>query len=144
LHKDYDATHLHRISQTEWLADKLKIRSDEQLPPLADDAILRVGIKIVGVYILANAIPGLVKAVSEASAHGLWTGRLTAIETKIIPAVLQVALALFLAIRTERVLGLLAKGEKAQGKKIVIGSLVILAILILLGRGLAIHPWLQP
>lgn len=131
------------LARTEWLADKLKIHSDDQLPVLSDDTVLRAGIKVVAVYILANAIPGLVKAISEASAYGLWEGRLTAIWTKIIPSVLQVAFALFLAIRTERVLSLLAKGEEAQGKKIIIGGLVILALLILLGRGLSIHPWLQ-
>ena len=131
------------LARTEWLADKLKIHSDDQLPAMSDDTVLRAGIKVVGVYILASAIPGLVKAISEASAYGLWEGRLTAIWTKIIPSVLRVALALFLAIRTERVLSLLTKGEKAQGKKIIVGGLVILALLILLGRGLTIHPWLQ-
>lgn len=131
------------LARTEWIADKLKVESDHQLPALSDDVVLRAGIKVVGVYILANAIPGLVKAVSEASAYGLWDGHLTAIWTKIIPSVLQVALALLLAIRTDRVLSLLAKGEKAQGKRIIIGGLVVLAILILLGRGLMIHPWLQ-
>lgn len=131
------------LVRTEWLADKLKIHSDDQLPALSDDTVLRAGIKVVGVYILANAVPGLVKAISEASVYGLWEGRLTAIWTKIIPSVLQIALALLLALRTERVLSLLAKGEKAQGKKIIAGGLVLLALLILLGRGLTIHPWLQ-
>jgi len=131
------------LARTEWLADKLKIHADDELPALSDDVVLRAGIKLVGVYILANAIPGLIKAISEASAYGLWEGRLTAIWTKIIPSVLQVALGLFLAIRTERILSLLAKGEKAQGKKVIICSLLILAVLILLGRGLTIHPWLH-
>ena len=131
------------LARTEWLADKLKIHADDELPALSDDVVLRAGIKLVGVYILANAIPGLIKAISEASAYGLWEGRLTAIWTKITPSVLQVALGLFLAIRTERILSLLAKGEKAQGKKVIICSLLILAVLILLGRGLTIHPWLH-
>ena len=131
------------LARTEWIADKLKIKVDDQLPVLSDDVVLQAGIKVVGVYILANAIPGLVKAISEASAYGLWDGHLTTLWTKIIPSVLQVALALFLAIRTKHVLSLLAKGEKAQGKKVIIGGLLILAVLILLGRGLTIHPWLQ-
>ncbi|MDY0148968.1 MAG: hypothetical protein RBT03_02645 [Kiritimatiellia bacterium] len=130
------------LARTEWMADTLKIEAHDPLPVLSDAIVLQAGIKVVGVYILAKAIPGLVKAISEASAYGLWEGRLTAIWTTIIPSVLQVALALFLAIRTEQVLSLLAKGEKAQGKKVVIVSLLILAVLILLGRGLTIHPWL--
>ncbi|MBM4147597.1 MAG: hypothetical protein FJ224_00925 [Lentisphaerae bacterium] len=131
------------LTRTEWLADKLKIRADDPLPALSDDVVLRAGVKLVGVYILANAIPGLVKAIAEASAYGLWEGRLAAIWIRIAPSVLQVGLALFLAVRTGSLLRLLAMGEKTQGRKIIIGGVVTVAILLLLGRGLTIHPWLQ-
>ena len=121
------------LTRTQWIADKLRIEADDQLPVLSDDVVLNAGIKVVGVYILAGAIPGLIKSVSEASAWGLWDGRLTAIWTKILPSVLQVALALLLTIRTNFVLNLLAKGEKTQGKRIVIGGFILLAFLLVLG-----------
>lgn len=132
------------LARTEWIADKLKIQSNEPLPALSDDVVLQAGIKVVGVYILANAIPGLARSIAEVCAYGLWEGQLMGIWTKIIPSALKIALALLLAIRTDRVVNLLAKGEKTQGKQIIIGGLVLLALLMLLGRGLTIHPWLQP
>ena len=36
------------LFKTEWLADKIKVESDNELPSLSQDVVLNVGVKIIG------------------------------------------------------------------------------------------------
>ena len=51
---------------------------------------------------------------------------------------------MLLAVRTNLVLSLVARGENTHVKNITVGGLVLLGVLILIGRAVAVHPWLQP
>lgn len=132
------------LVRTEKLADLLKIPTDDPLPMLSDDVVLRAGMKLTGVYMVANSIPGLVSAICEVGAYGTYLGPFAPILTKVLPAALRLALGLLLAIRTGFVMDRLATGEKVSGKRIVIGGLVLLVLFLLLARGLNNHPWLRP
>ena len=61
--------------------------------------------------------------------------------TSVLPPVLKLALGLLLAIRPRLVLRLLARAEKTQGKRIIIGSFAILVLLLVVGRGISRYPW---
>lgn len=129
------------LVRTEWLANKLKIQADDQLPTLSDDTILHAGIKVVGIYILVNAIPILMQTVFLATTQDMRGYSFSPAWTNVISSVLQVILALPLIIRTHDVIRLIAKGENTQGKRIIVVGLALLAVVIFLARGLAAHPW---
>jgi len=131
------------IARTEWLADRLQIEDDGRPIVLSDDRILDAGIKVLGVYIFVQATPGLIQAVCSASSSGLWVGNVTSIWTMIVPAVLRVFLALLLTIRTSAVLRLFARAERLGNKTLILGGCVILAMLVVVGRSVALHPWLE-
>lgn len=131
------------LVRTEWLADKLKIPADDPLPSLSDDVVLHAGIKVVGVYIIATGVPALARAVADAAVSSAWQSHLTVSLSRIVPAVLKVVLAVLLTIRTEFVLRVISKGEKTHGRKILVGGFVLLILVVLLTRGLAMHPWLR-
>ena len=125
------------LFRTEWLADKFKIPDEANPGGLAKDTIILIGTILIGLHVTVKAAPALVSACFRSGGYGPW------VLSSILSPALRLAFGLLLAIRPQLVLRLLAKGEKAQGKKLIIGGLVILALLILLGRGVTVHPWLQ-
>jgi MFS family permease len=128
------------LARTTWLADKLKIPKDDDLPALSKDALLNAGIKLIGIYVLAKAIPSLVQGIATASAYrGLWDRAPSVIWTTILPPVLQVIVGLLLTIRTSFVVRIMERGEQARGARILIGGIGILAVLLLFARGLAMN-----
>ena len=129
------------LVKTTWLADKLKIPADAPLPAVSDDAVLRVGVKLIGIYFLARAIPEIVGGTVSVNSYGYMAGGIPAVWIKLVPVALTLVIALLLTIRTDSVLGLIHRGEKVGGKRIVMISVVILAILMLLGRGLSMRQW---
>lgn len=53
------------LFRTEWLATKIKLEKDSDLPHRPElNTLLNLGIILVGLYILASAIPGLGKSAS--------------------------------------------------------------------------------
>lgn len=131
------------LARTDWLAGRLNIQTDDQFPVVSDDVVLKAGIKIVGVYILVHAIPSLVKSVADSSSLALEGGWFRAIMSNILSPLLRAVISLLLLIRTEMVLSLIARGEKADGKRILTGGLALLALLILLVLALTTNPYLQ-
>jgi len=123
------------LFRTTWLADKLKIPEERESDGLAKDTILLTGVMFIGLYVTVKAAPTLVSACFRPAYYGGW------FFSSVLSPVLKLALGLLLAIRPRLVLSLLAKGEKTHGKRIIIGSLVILALLLVVGRGIARHPW---
>ncbi len=126
------------LFRTTWLADKLKLPETEETGTLAKDSILLIGVTLIGVYITVNAAPALVASCFRPSFFGGWT-----ISSVLLPA-LRLAFGLLLAIRPRLVLRLLDQGEKIQGKRIIIGGLVALALLIVAARGLSKHQICRP
>ncbi|PIV17840.1 MAG: hypothetical protein COZ15_05775 [Elusimicrobia bacterium CG_4_10_14_3_um_filter_49_12_50_7] len=47
------------IIKTEWLADKFNINENDNLPFFDNDGVLKIGSKLMGIYIAILAIPGL-------------------------------------------------------------------------------------
>ncbi len=129
------------LIKTEWLADKLGINEDDLLPALTVNVAVRVGFKLIGIYIFLVAMPRIFNVIFRAGSYG-WMGGLTKhIWTGALPAVVQVVLALFLMIRTDRVLRVIEKGEKTQGKHIVVVGLLVFALLVFVGFGVAKTKW---
>ena len=119
------------LFKAEWLADKLKIKSDDELPAVSHDVLLNAGVKLIGLYILAGAIPSLSRAIFEADTCGLWGGSSTVLLIQVIPAIIKVLLGFLFAIRTEFVLNLVSKGERAKTKRIVVGGVALLIVAFL-------------
>ena len=48
------------LFRTEWLADKLKLPEHDDHPPLSADAILHVGARLLGLFVIIQTVPILV------------------------------------------------------------------------------------
>jgi hypothetical protein len=48
------------LFRTDWLADKLKVPEQEAQAPLSADAILHVGARLLGLFVIIQAVPVLV------------------------------------------------------------------------------------
>ena len=129
------------LARTEWLADRLGIEADSAPVTLSKDVVLQAGMKLIGVYFLTRALPSLVRGVMQVSRVGDWGGSASALWTTTLPTVLQIVLALLLLIRTRWILGVIAKGEAASGKRIAVGGIVILGVLLLLGHMVYRNRW---
>ncbi len=129
------------LLKTEWLADKLGIKEDDSLPEISTDVILRVGFQLVGLYMFLVSLPKIFGVIFQVGSYS-WMGGMTKhIWSSALPAVLQVVLSLFLLIRTDMILKLIKKGEKAPGKNIFIGGCIILVVLTFIGVGVAKTKW---
>lgn len=98
------------LARTEWLADKLKLHDDGKVEGLDKHPVLLVGVKLIGVYVTVYAIPSLAKALlasrpilEDQAGRQLWN--------RIVPAALQLGLGLLLAMKSEKVVELMAKRD---------------------------------
>jgi len=98
------------LARTEWLADKLKVQDEAEIEGLDKHPVLLVGVKLIGVYVAVHAIPSLARSLLDA--RHLWEGQSGLhLWNKIIPAALQLGLGLFLALKSEKVVQLMARRE---------------------------------
>lgn len=112
------------LFRTQWLADKLRIQEEAEPKRLRGIMLLRVGIKLIGLFLVVSAIPDAVRASfdwiwSVASLGNLrnfvrvfWLESTSGIWTRVLPALLQLGLGLFLSLRTEMVLSWITAGNK--------------------------------
>jgi hypothetical protein len=102
------------IFRTRWIADRLRIKDESDIAGLDKYPLLSVGIKLIGVYITAHAIPGLVKLLLETPA--IWQGNIQLhVWYKMIPIILEVLIGLFLALKSNIVIKIVTrKNEKAE------------------------------
>jgi hypothetical protein len=99
------------LARTEWLAGRLRILDDAEIEGLDKHPVLLVGVKLIGVYVTVYAIPSLARALLDA--QRLWQGQIgLQVWNRIIPAALQVALGLFLALRSEKVVEVMTKKQE--------------------------------
>lgn len=113
---------------TDGLARILGIKENQDSDKLPINHILQAGVKLIGVYLVALAIPELFKSLSEwiftVRQYSSSTGALYAqmfrtvaaqgFFSSIIPTLLKLALGIFLAVRTSAVIRLIAKDQKAE------------------------------
>jgi hypothetical protein len=122
------------LLRADWIADKIGIQSNEQNLLFSDEVILLCGIKVVGLYLLSNSIPSLITSTIDSSIYSRWSAGSVPLFVHSLPSVVKIVVALLFVIRTQFVLHLVAKGEKADGKRILIWGLVLLVLLVGLGR----------
>ena len=115
---------------TDGLARILGIKENQDSDELPINLILQAGVKLIGVYFVALAIPELFKSLSEwiftVRQYSSSTGndslyaqmfRTVAAQgffSSIIPTLLKLALGIFLAVRTSTVIRQIAKDQKAE------------------------------
>jgi hypothetical protein len=122
------------IKKTDWLANKLGLpdscASGEVVVKEGD--LLRTGVKLIGVYILAYAIPAFVRTMFG---YGLFSGGKIGTDfwTNIIPSALQLFLGAFLAIRSERLIAFISTAEQTAPRRIFLTSLGFFVLVLLLG-----------
>jgi len=129
------------ILKTDWLADKLGVKDDDVFPSIANDVVLLSGFKLIGVYVFLNALPAVFTAVFRVGSYSMAGGLSKYIWTGALPAVIQIILSMFLLVRTESVLNFLKKGEKVHSKYIFSGTILVLALLVLVGSTIAKTKW---
>jgi hypothetical protein len=103
------------LFRTEQVADFLRVGPDEPFPAFRRDVLLNVGVKMIGLYLAAEAIPSLARWLFEAryfaqrrpNFHITWTG------------ILQPALALVVGIvliaKTRQIVALIARDDETPG-----------------------------
>lgn len=123
------------LCRSTWLADKLRIPEKPECDTISKDTILLSGTVLIGLYLVVHSLPALVSTSLQATQYGSW------FVSGIIRPVAKLALGLLLALKPQVVMSLLARGEKIHGKRIVIGSILILVALVVVGHGIANHPW---
>lgn len=121
------------VFRTAWLADKLSLRDEETSGITSEGYMYRTGLKLIGVYITANAIPALAKTVLTQSLLIYCLPTVDYID-HILPPVLELAVGVFIVIRTDRLLDLIAKLEKCSTRNVLLLGLGILAGMIVIGH----------
>ena len=121
------------LCRTERLADFLAIPKDgDEKPELTRDDLFRVGIKLLGLSVLATAIPGVVRAFATAGSNGVWSGNYSMIWSQILPSMLSLVIAIMLTLRTSLIIDTLARWECLPGKRLAKGGVFALLLLVLL------------
>lgn len=124
------------LFRTAWLADKLGLPEEQEPKELARDTILLAGTVLLGFFTIIQSGPQIVSACFfQPVGYGRWFWSST------VPHMLKLALGVLFVLRPHLVLGLIAKAEKTDGKRLCVGGLVLLVFLLLAGRGVANHPW---
>ncbi len=100
------------LFRTEWLADRLGIQDDGEIGGPEKFPVLLVGVKLIGVYITAYAIPSLVTELPSTLAVLKNPNEGTLLWHAIIPAVLQVVIGLFLALKSDYVVKIITKKKE--------------------------------
>ena len=120
------------LMRTDWLADKLGIHGEGEWGALNEDAFLKTGVKLIGVYILVYAIPAFIQTMLG---YGMFSARRIGnpFWPKIIPATLQLLLGTLLAIRSERTLALIGKAEHTDGRRVFLVGMGFFFLVLLLG-----------
>jgi len=120
------------VFRTAWLADKLSLHDEGEVGGESVGSLYKTGLKLIGVYVTVYAIPALAKTVLTQSL--LVSGLLTVdYWVRVLPPVLQLAVGVFIVIRTDRLLDLIAKLEKFESRHVLQLALGILAGIILVG-----------
>jgi hypothetical protein len=125
------------LIRTEWLADKIGIKSDDALPTLDKDTALTIGFKLIGIYIFIAALSTLARLVVDSTSYPSSMNINGYIWKYSIPTVMKSIVALILLIRTDWVLRMVKKGEDASNRAIIGGGCMILAVIILIGYRIA-------
>ena len=110
------------IAKTDWLADKLKIDTEtEESTDLKEDVILRCGVKFIGLFVAIYAVPAIVRALLRSGIFGIFDHGITSpafsmviwdfLDVVLAPA-LQLALGLFLALKSTKVVEMMTKRSK--------------------------------
>ena len=98
------------IEKTDWLAGKVGIRDDAPVAGLEQVPALVVGICLIGIFVTVQSLPGVVRLLLTRNMWG--TGLPAFIWPQLLPAVLQVALGLFLALQPGRVAALVTRPSR--------------------------------
>ena len=95
------------LAKTDWLANKLKIGADDMAGEVKEDAVLRVGVRLIGIYVTVFAVPTFVGALLELpESAGGWQALST--WSKILPTAIQLALGLVLTLKATAVVDRIA------------------------------------
>jgi hypothetical protein len=116
--------------RTNWLAKILGIREEHDTNKLSTSLILQAGVKLIGVYIVANAIPEVFKSLSEwimtcrQYASGgvndeMYTRMFRIAIAKgfvstILPSLLKLCIGLFAAVKTDTIIRYITEDQKAE------------------------------
>lgn len=126
------------LMRTEWLADKLGIPAQDEPLGLQEKALLRAGVKLIGIYVLIHAIPAFVRTMFgyDTLTHGapgvhFWRN--------VLPVALEVVLGALLVLRSVWVLYLIERTERTDGRRVFLVGLAFFVLVLLLGLALSSH-----
>ena len=101
--------------QTDWLARLVRVGAHAPVPPVDVDSrsVLRTGIVLVGLYVLATRLPSTLNVVSM-FASGARIEGIGGAPVRILIEMVPLALALLFTFGADRVVGLVMTEEKAE------------------------------
>jgi hypothetical protein len=106
------------LFRTEWLADRLKIQGDDEIGNVDMQAVLRAGMRLVGIYVLIYAVPHFVGIMAGSFSLPLAESKLPShFWAKFIPSVIQITLGIFLVFDTEKVATFISGKKKSPEAK---------------------------
>ncbi len=116
------------LFRTEWIADKVRLVKDTELPGSSDGHnLLRLGIVLLGFYVLTHAIPGVAKS-SLTLLGEFWLKRQPGYRDiasfflqyviPVLSRVLEVAVGLLLILMPARIIHWLEKAQNALQRKL--------------------------
>lgn len=120
------------LMRTDWLADKMDLKDDGIPEGGQEGALLRTGVKLIGLYVTVSALPAIVRLFLGPTLFSSNPPRLD-FWSQGVPLIIQLALGLFLAIWADRALDLLTQWRKADSRKVILVWVVILVGLLLAG-----------
>ncbi|MDO9513267.1 MAG: hypothetical protein Q7J59_01480 [Elusimicrobiota bacterium] len=85
------------IIKTEWLADKFNINENDSLPFFDNDGVLKIGIKLMGIYIAVLAIPVVV-------ANLRLYNNAAFVFSAVLTVLFRAAIGFFLVSKTEKII----------------------------------------
>ena len=121
------------LLRTGRVADVLGLPNDEAEGTLTNDQLVRVGIKLLGLALLADAVPETVRAFATAGTQGAQLGNHGMIWSHLVPAILTLVIAILMTLRTNRVVDLFASWERMPGARLAAGAGILLIVVLIIG-----------
>jgi len=100
------------LFRTEQVADFLRVSPDEPFPAFRRDVLLNVGVKLIGLYLAAEAIPSLARWLFEARYFTQRRPNFPLTWTGILQPALALVVGVVLIAKTRRIVGLITRDDE--------------------------------
>lgn len=130
------------LVRTGWLADKLGIRDEGISGEFPKDRLLKLGVQLVGLYVVSYSIPALFRSAVEYSFVGGYGPMLGALSShvwgRLAEPMIRTVIGVLLLARSDYVLTLVLKAEQARSRGLCLAVMVGIAAIVIIGTILSV------